>query len=141
MNITQRVFKSIKGKKVTYGEIQNFVFKAQGRTREDVKSPRGYYCINIQGWHEKGYITKNDIAKKYELTKLGELYITDKKTALLKVKIKNLKRQVVRSSNAYEFWRNEYNELSSFYQNNRGVKNELDEANYKLNKIFKILTN
>jgi hypothetical protein len=56
MNITQKVFKLLDGKKVTFTELQNFVFKAQGRTRNDIQSPRGYYCINIGVWVDNGYI-------------------------------------------------------------------------------------
>ena len=101
MNITQRVFKLLDGEKVTFTELQNFVFEAQGRNREDVQNPRGYYCINIGKWVDNGYITKNmsiiDSSKKtgtYSLTKLGRLYITDRKQALEKKRIKNLENKI-----------------------------------------------
>ena len=124
MNITQKVFKSLKGKKVTYSEIQNFVFKAQNRTREDVQSPRGYYCINIGVWVDNGYINKSKKTGLYTLTKLGRLYITDRKKALEKKRIKTLENKIA-------IYKIRYAEIVE----------DLQQANYKLNRIYTTLTN
>ena len=131
MNITQKTFNLLNGKKVTFTQLQNFVFEAQGRTRKDVQSPRGYYCINIGKWVDNGYITKNmsiiDPSKKtglYSLTKLGRLYITDRKKALEKKRIKNLEKQIA-------IYKIRYAETLT----------DLHESNYKLNRIYTTLTN
>jgi hypothetical protein len=124
MNITQKTFKLLDGKNVTFTELQNFVFKAQGRTRNDVQSPRGYYCINIGVWSDNGYIAKCKRTGKYSLTKLGRLYITDRKQVLEKRRIKNLENKI-------KFYKNRYAETLT----------DLSEANYKLNRIYTTLTN
>jgi hypothetical protein len=124
MNITQKVFKLLDGEKVTFTELQNFVFKAQGRTRDDIQSPRGYYCINIGVWVDNGYITKSKKTGKYSLTKLGRLYITDRKQVLEKRRIKNLENKIA-------IYKIRYAE----------TLNDLHEANYKLNRIYTTLTN
>lgn len=124
MNITQKTFNLLDGKKVTFTELQNFVFNAQGRARKDVQNPRGYYCINIGKWFDNGYITKSKKTGKYSLTKLGRLYITDRKQALEKKRIKNLENKI-------EIYKIRYAE----------TLNDLQEANYKLNRIYTTLTN
>jgi len=124
MNVTQKTFNLLDGKKVTFTELQNFVFKAQGRTRKDVQSPRGYYCINIGKWADNGYINKSKKTGLYSLTKLGRLYITDRAKALEKIRIKNLENQIA-------IYKIRYAE----------TLNDLHEANYKLNRIYTTLTN
>ena len=124
MNVTQKTFNLLDGKKVTFTELQNFVFKAQGRRRKIVQNPRGYYCINIGKWADNGYIIKSKKTGLYSLTKLGRLYITDRAKALEKIRIKNLENQIA-------IYKIRYAE----------TLNDLHEANYKLNRIYTTLTN
>lgn len=124
MTIKQKVFQGIAKKKkgVSRKELIDFVFKAQGRTREQAReigtSVDAYYSTNITDWVYTGWLSRSDNGL-YKLTKNGKVYANEGYTRLLKLEMQNkkLKRRVEILEKSVSRWWNKYYTLCSTIRN------------------------